>query len=225
MGQGMSDDIFIREVNEELRQDQAKALWTRYGPIAIGAALAVVVATGVWVAWDQWSASRANASGDAFSQALKLAQDGKTDEALAALNALEQDGYGAYPVLAKLRTGTLLASKGDATGAVAAFDAVAADAGVPTAIRDMARLRAALVLVDSGSYADVSQRVESLTADGNALRHAAREALGLAAWKEGRAADAQKLFEQITSDEAAPRNTRQRAGLMSELIRGSGASS
>ena len=36
----MSDDSFIREVNEELRQDQAKALWDRYGPAFIGLAVA-----------------------------------------------------------------------------------------------------------------------------------------------------------------------------------------
>ena len=39
----MSDDSFIREVNEELRQDQAKALWDRYGPAFIGLALIVVL--------------------------------------------------------------------------------------------------------------------------------------------------------------------------------------
>jgi len=219
--EGMSDDIFIREVNEELRQDQARAMWDRFGPMAIVAAVAVLLATGAWVAYDYWSQSRANQSGDAFSQALRLAQDGKTDEALTALQALEAEGYGAYPVLAKLRTGTLLATRGDHAGAVAAFDAVANDSAVPAAIRDMARLRAALVLVDNGSYADVAARVETLTGDENPLRHAAREALGLAGWKEGRAADALRLFEQVSADTAAPRNLRQRAELMSELIRGS----
>ena len=86
-------------------------------------------------------------------------------------------------------------------------------------------MRAALLLVDTGSYADVSSRVEALAADGNALRHSAREALGLSAWKEGKAADALKLFEQIVADQAAPQNVRQRATLMSELIRGSGGAS
>ena len=55
--------------------------------------------------------------------------------------------------------------------------------------------------------ADVSSRVEALTADTNTLRHSAREALGLAAWKEGKTADALKLFDQIASDDGAPRNT------------------
>lgn len=221
----MSDDSFIREVNEELRRDQANALWNRFGPLALGAAVVVVLATAAWVAWDYWSTSRANASGDRFSQALVLASEDKQDEALAALQALEADGYGAYPVLARMRAATVLDAKGDKAGAVAAFDAVAADRSIDVPVRDMARLRAGLILVDSGSYADVSSRVETLAVDTNALRHSAREALGLAAWKEGRAADALALFEQISADTFAPRNVRERATLMSELIRGSGDAS
>ena len=77
----------------------------------------------------------------------------------------------------------------------------------------MARLRAALLLVDHGSFADVSSRVEALTADTNTLRHTAREALGLSAWKEGKTQDALKLFDQIAADDGAPRNTRERATL------------
>ncbi|TIN50324.1 MAG: hypothetical protein E5X95_08075, partial [Mesorhizobium sp.] len=114
---------------------------------------------------------------------------------------------------------------GDVDAAVKDFDAVAADSAIPAGIRDMARLRAALLLVDHGSFADVSSRVEALTADTNPLRSSAREALGLAAWKEGKSADALKLFDQIASDDGAPRNARQRAQLMSELIRGSGNAS
>lgn len=221
----MSDDSFIREVNQELRQDNAKALWDRYGPVALAVAIAIVLATAAWVAWDHYATTRANASGDAYSQALTLAREGRTDEANAALATLEADGYGAYPVLARMRGATLQAEAGDHGGAVAGFDAVAADTSVPVSLRDVARLRAALLLVDHGSYADVSSRVEALTVETNPLRHSAREALALAAWKDGRHADASTLFAQITDDEAAPRNVRERAEIMSELIRGSGSSS
>ena len=221
----MSDDSFIREVNEELRQDQARALWDRYGAILIGVAVAIVLATASYVAWDYWNRSRANKSGDDFSQALALANQGKADEALAAMQALEKDGYGAYPLLARMRAATLLIERGDFSGAVAAFDAVANDGSIPASIRDIARLRAGLVLVDHGTYADVSRRVELLATDTNPMRHLAREALGLSAWKEGRMTDAQKLFEQISSDGQAPRNARERAALMTELITSSGDAS
>ena len=221
----MSDDLFIREVNEEIRQDQARAVWRRFGPIAIAAAVVVVLGTAGWVAWDYWTTSKANASGDRFSQALTLANEGKNDEAIAALEALEADGYGAYPLLARMRAATVLADKGDFEGAVREFDAVASDTSIPVSLRDMARLRAGLILVDHGSDADVAARVEPLSADTHALRHSAREALALAAWKAGRTADALKLFDQIAADAVAPRNNRERATLMAELIRGSGAAS
>ncbi|MFU0507687.1 tetratricopeptide repeat protein [Pseudaminobacter sp. NGMCC 1.201702] len=221
----MSDDSFFREVNEEIRKDRAKAIWDRFGPLAIGLAVFIVIATAAFVAYEYWVESRANRSGDAFSQALTLANSGKSDEALAALKTLESEGYGAYPLLARMRAATVLAEKQDFAGAIKEFDQVAADNSIPAALRDIARLRAALLLVDHGSYADVSARVETLTSDTNTLRHAAREALGLSAWKEGRAADALKLFEQISSDEGAPQNARERATLMSELIRGSGSAS
>ena len=221
----MSDDSFIREVNQELRQDQARALWDRYGAILIGIAVAIVLATASYVAWDYWNRSRANKSGDDFSQALALANQGKADEALAAMQALEKDGYGAYPLLARMRAATVLIERGDFSGAVAAFDAVANDGSIPASIRDIARLRAGLVLVDHGTYADVSRRVELLATDTNPMRHLAREALGLSAWKEGRMTDAQKLFEQISSDGQAPRNARERAALMTELITSSGDAS
>jgi hypothetical protein len=221
----MSDDSFIREVNEELRQDQAKALWDRYGPAFIGLAIVVVLFTAGYVGWQYWTETKANKSGDDFSAALLLANDGKADEALAALDALEKNGYGAYPLLARMRAATVLFEKGDFTGAVAGFDEVSSDNSIPEAIRDMARLRAALILVDKGSYADVSSRAEQLTNDTNTLRHSAREALGLSAWKSGKPKDAIALFDQIAADEGAPRNIRQRATLMSELIRGSGDAS
>lgn len=220
----MSDDSFIREVNDEIRREQAQALWDRFGPAILGLAILVVLGTAAFVGYRYWDETRANRSGDAFSQALKLANDGKSDEALTALEQLERDGYGAYPLLARMRAATVKADKGDFAAAVADFDGVAADNAIPQGIRDMARLRAALLLVDHGSFADVSSRVEALTADNNTLRHTAREALGLAAWKEGKTQDALKLFDQIAADDGAPRNARQRATLMSELIRGSGAS-
>lgn len=221
----MSDDSFIREVNEELRQDQLKAIWTRFGGILIAAAVVIVAATAAWRGYVWYTESQANASGDRFLAALNLAGQGNTQEAMAALEGLQADGYGSYPLLARMRAATLMAQEGKTDDAVAAFDAVAADGSVPQSIRDMARLRAAFLLVDHGAYADVAQRAEPLSADSNELRHSAREALGLAAWKAGDAADALKLFEQIAADQQAPAGLRQRAQVMSELIAGSGEAS
>ncbi|PRD45971.1 hypothetical protein C5748_00410 [Phyllobacterium phragmitis] len=219
----MADDSFIREVNEEIRSDRAKAIWRRFGPLLIGGAVAIVLGTAATVGYRYWSESRASQSGDKFLAALNLASQGKNDEALTALSDLEKNGYGAYPVLARMRAATLIFQKGDAAGAVSAFDEVAADNAVDTAIRDIARLRAAFILVDTGTYDDVAKRVEPISSDGNPMRHSAREVLGLAAWKAGRTDDAVRLFQQLADDTGTPPNIRQRANTMLDLIRSSGA--
>lgn len=221
----MSDDSFFREVNEEIRQEQARALWDRFGPIILVLAALVVLATAGYVGWQYWRETRAGSAGDAFQQALQLAKDGKNDEALAALKAIEDDGHGAYPVLARMRAAGVMAETGDAAGALAAFDAIAADSRADISLRDISKLRAALLLVDTGSYGDVAQRAEALAQQTNPLRNSAREALGLAAWKEGNAADANKFFEDIAADIAASDSQKQRANLMLELMRSSGTGS
>jgi hypothetical protein len=86
-------------------------------------------------------------------------------------------------------------------------------------LRDVAKLRAAYILVDTGSYDDVAKRAETLSADGNPMRGSAREVLGLAAYKAGRTDDAVKLFQQNADDAAIPANLRQRANTMLDLMR------
>src|SRR5690606_24849943 len=125
--------------------------WKRFGPVAMGAAVLIVLATAAFVAYEYWSTNRANQAGDQFAQALDLAAEGKNDEAMAKLAELREGGVGSYPMLAKLREATLLADSGKAAEAIAAFDAVANDTSAPAALRDMARLRAGLLLVDNGS--------------------------------------------------------------------------
>lgn len=215
----MTDDSFIREVNEELRSEQMRAVWRRFGPILIGGAVAIVIGTAGFVGYEYWRESKAAVSGDQFLTALELAGENKTDEALSALKTLETEGAGSYPLLAQLRSATLLEQKKDMVGAVSAFDAVAADNKAPVALRDVAKLRAAYILVDTGSYDDVAKRAETLSADGNPMRGSAREVLGLAAYKAGRTDDAVKLFQQNADDAAIPANLRQRANTMLDLMR------
>jgi hypothetical protein len=220
----MSDDHFVREVDEEIRADQFKSIWDRYGILLISAAVAIVLGTAAFRGYEYWQDSRASKSGDEFLAALKLAGAGDNDAALKALTALETTGVGAYPVLARMRAATVEAAKGDAAKAVSMFDAVAADTSVDASVRDIARLRAALLLVDSGTYEDVAKRVEVLSSDGNALRFSAREAMGLAAWKGGDLAAAEGFYKQLADDKGGPRNIAERANVMLDIIKSSGKS-
>lgn len=215
-------DSFIREVNEELRSEQFRNAWARYGKLAIGLAVGIVVATAAWRGYEYWAEHNASASGDRFLAALTLVREGKKDEAEAALKTLESNSSGAYPVLARMRAATLQAEKGDAAGAIAAFTAIGKDAALPDVLRDTARLRAAYLLVDTASYEEVSAEAEQIAVPANALRHSAREVLGLAAYKAGDMVKAKEWFSQTANDPQAPGNVASRARMMLDLIAASG---
>ncbi|MAU99182.1 MAG: hypothetical protein CMP81_25425 [Fulvimarina sp.] len=214
----MSDDSFFREVDEELRHDKVKAVWTRFGTWLLVGAVVVVVGTAATVGYEHYQTTAANAAGDRYAAAVKLADDGQSEAAVTALEAVAADGVGAYPALARLSIGGIEAKAGRPQQAVAAYDAVADNGGAPQGLRDMAAIRAAYVLVDSGSLDDVRQRVERLSGDSDPLRFPAREAIALAAWKAGDASTAKPLLEQLVADSGTPRDISGRARILLDLI-------
>lgn len=216
------NDSFIREVNEEIRSEHMQRIWSRFGKIIIGVAVLIVLVTAGHRGYVYWESHNASASGDRFLAALKLAADNKPDEALAAFEALEADGTGSYPVLAQMRAAAVLAQKGDAEGAVAAFKQVSGESSAPEAMRDVAKLRAAWLLIDAGTYEQVSAEAEVLTGGNHALRNSAREALGLAAYKADDMVRSKEWFQAIADDATAPRNVSSRAQIMLDNIAASG---
>jgi len=217
-----NDDSFIREVNEELRSDQVKGAWRRFGRYLIALAVLIVLGTIGYKVYEYWDDNQSSGTGDKFIAAMKLADENKHAEALAALETLEKEGHGSYPILARLRAASVLAQKGDTAGAVAAFDVIGKDNAAPAAVRDAAKMRAGWLLIESGTYDQVSAQVEEMAVPGNAFRHSAREALGLAAYKAGNMSQARQWFQAIADDAQSPRNVANRAQMMLDNITASG---
>lgn len=211
-------DIFS-EVEEDLRREKAKRLWRRFGPYVLMLAVLIVLGTAAWRGYLYWREQQAAATGDRYIAALQLIEDGKRDEALKALADLVKDGSGGYPVLARFRLAAELVAAGKMDEAAKAFDAIAADASTPPLFRSMASLRAAMLLVDTASFAEMKTRLDPLAAVGGPWRTSARELLGLSAYKAGDLEAARTTLEAIVSDQAASQAAKARANLMLELIR------
>jgi hypothetical protein len=198
----MSNETIFREVDEELRGDRLRALWRRFGPYIIGAAVAVVLVVAVNEGWKWWQESNAARSSDQFYAALELAEAGDVAAAQAALNDVAAQGTGDYPTLARFRQASLLAKEGNTEAAVAAYDALATAQTNPR-LRELALVFAGSLLVDSGDVAAVQQRVGGLAVEGHPMRNAAREAIGLAQYKAGDLNGALATLQQIMLDGTA----------------------
>ena len=95
-------DIF-QEVDEEVRREQLKKLWERYGTLLIAACVLLVVAVGGWRAYEWWEAKKAAEAGTAFQAAIALSSEGKNKEAEDAFAKLAASGTSSYRMLARFR--------------------------------------------------------------------------------------------------------------------------
>ena len=214
----MSDDSFIREVEEELRSERMRNFWNRFGRFIIAGAIIVVLAVAGLRFYEWYTARQAAASGDVFMEAVRLAENGERDDAIARLRELEGDAGSTYSALARLRVAAELASSGKPDEAVAAYDAVIADGSVDENLRTIAALRAAFLLVDHGSVEDVEARAGKHAAPGEPFRATAREALALAHLKAGQLKQAHDYFDAILSDVESSGGIRQRATIALGVI-------
>lgn len=199
-------DIF-NEVDEEVRREQLKKLWERYGFVFIGLAVLLVAAVGGWRFYEWSEAKKAAEIGSAFEAAVVLSEQGKHQEAEAAFAKISGEGSPSYRTLAKLREAAEL-SRRDAKAAVAAYDAIAADGGTNQVLRDLAALRAGYLLIDTDPADEVRRRLEPLTGSDRAFRHSARALLALAAWKSNDAAALKRWSDMVLADAETPSGTR-----------------
>ena len=84
-------DIF-REVDEDVRRDEAVKFWGKYQTHLIVAGVIVALSAGGYRLYDNWRMKQAEAAGATFEQALTLSRDNKGTEAEAALAGVAEIG-------------------------------------------------------------------------------------------------------------------------------------
>ena len=205
----MSDrDSFIDEVSEEVRRDWMFALWKRFGPFVIGAIVAVVALAGV----KTWMDAEAEKSARQAGGAVIAAADAPPAEAAEALMTLAgQTDHEGAALLARLRAAAALAETGDADGAAAAYDQVAADAKADKLLQDFAAYRAVALRAEDMAPADAAAAFEAMAIGSGAFRLLAIEAQAAAWLRAGDKDAAAQAFQVVAEDEAAPQGLRQRA--------------
>jgi hypothetical protein len=210
-----TDDGLFREVDDDVRQDEYKKLWNRYGKYFTTLTVVAVAGVAALQGWKFYQVKLAEDAGVVYLDAVKKAASGKADDALAALAAVKHEGFGQ---LAKLQEARIIAEKGDTEKAVAAFDAIAADASTDPALADLARIKAAYLLVDTKTPDELLARLGRYDKAGAVWRNEAREVFGLSAWRIKDYAMADRYMNAVFTDKDAPASMRQRAQIMIQLI-------
>ncbi|MBR1283135.1 tetratricopeptide repeat protein [Bradyrhizobium sp. AUGA SZCCT0177] len=207
----------FNEVDEEVRRDQLKKLWDQYSIYIIAGALLIIASVGGWRGYQYLEAKKAVEAGAAFDKAAELSEANKHAEAEAAFAELAAKAPAGYRVLARLRTAAEVASR-DQQAAAKMFDEIAADRSVGVAEQDLARIRAAQLLLESTSYPDMKSRLEAAAGPAATFRHTARELLALSAWRANDATATRQWLDVIANDGGTPPSLRSRAEALQALL-------
>jgi len=210
-------DIF-REIDEDVRRARYEQLWKKHGGKLIVLLLAVVIGFAGWQFWQYQQRTQAQAAAARYDEALQRIREAKPGEAETILEEVARSGHPGYGTLARFRLAAELGNKSAAEG-IAAYDALAATAGLDPTLAGLARLRAAMLAFETATPDDLRLRLTPLTGQDNAWRHPARELLGLSALRSGDMEAAGRFFDQLVVDPETPQSLRARVQLYLDLVR------
>ena len=205
------------EVDEDLRREQLKKLWERYSIYIIAGAILIIASVGGWRGYQYLEAKKAAEAGAAFEAAADLAEQNKHAEAEAAFTKLAATAPYGYRLLSRLRAAGEVATR-DPQAAAKLYDDISADRNVAAPEQDLARIRAAGLLLDTTSYSNMLQRLEPATAPGATYRHTARELLALSAWRANDTTATRQWLDMIANDGETPASLRSRAEALQALL-------
>ncbi|MEQ9487550.1 MAG: tetratricopeptide repeat protein [Alphaproteobacteria bacterium] len=210
----------LREIDEELRQDQLKVIWRKHGTAIVAVVLAVVIAIGGFQGWKYWEAKKRQEDATAYAIALDIAAEGDANGAVNQLTTSAEDASDGYKLLMHFQAAALKAEEGDAEGAIADYEKIAATAGIDDVYRDLATVLLIMRRAETGNTEGLLDRLAPLAEDGRPFRYTAREVAASIALEAGKLDEARAHLTRITDDLTAPQGARGRAAEILAAIGG-----
>lgn len=212
------NDVFLREVDEELRRDEMVAFGRKYG-VWIGVLVVLfLVALGGSLWWRHHKEAVAGTQGEQFQTALDSLGSGGLKADDPALAKLAQSGHDGYRAMAAFAQADVLLKGNDLKGAAAKLAAIANDGSLDAPFRDLALIRQTSAEFDTLKPEVVISRLRGLAVAGNPYFGSAGELVAIAYLKQGRRDLAGQLFGQIAASEQVPPSLRQRVVQMAGVL-------
>ena len=204
-------DVFLREVDDALRQDQFEGALKRYGKPVLGVVAVGLAVFGAWLYWDHWQTGKAEEKTEAFVQAIDAVQARNLADAKGKLEPLAAEGSDGTASSARLMLAAIALEQDKKGDALKLYRQVAADAAAPQPLRDLAQIREVAADFDAMKPQAVVDKLKPLAVPGNPWFGAAGELVGMAYLKQGRQDLAGPLFGAIAKDKAVESGLRSRA--------------
>jgi len=189
-------DAFIREVDEDVKNDNLRIFWNKYGLYVV---LLVAFCLTLAVSFESikaWKIRRDQAMTTAYIATLNMKESGKLNESLAMLKRISEDGNGIYRDIAKLQTVNVLLEQGNKDKAVKELENIVDNLKINESLRSAARLKLVALQFDEYDSAKIEETLSPIAQDKNWAPYA-KEFMALAAIKDGDSEKAKTIYSEI----------------------------
>ncbi|MCL6683371.1 tetratricopeptide repeat protein [Sphingomonas alba] len=204
-------ESFVREVDENLRRDQAQDFLKKNGPWIVGAVLLFLAAVAGYLYWQDRQLKASEADTEKLNEVMVEIGGGQIATAEKDLPALQGSKSEGISAAARLTHAALLLDKSDRKAAMDEYRAVANDKDLAQPYRDMAMIRLTALEFDQIKPEDVISRLETLAKPGNPWFGSAGELTAMAMLKQGKKSEAGRMFAAMAADKQVPITIRSRA--------------
>ena len=212
----MSEE-FIKEVDEDLKEEKRVKLWKKLLPYVLGFSFGVILLTSSFVFWENYTKNTNQSLGDDFTAAVGLASEDDIDAALLALDRIVDKGSDGYATIAKMKKASILIQKGDLEKGLAIYLDLERNA-VDQSFRDIATILYVLNSMDKEDPLILLEKVKPLEAS-KIWKSSALELKAFIYLKTEKKEQAKETFQSILDQKNTPSSLSTRARNMIEYLK------
>ncbi|MBP5399913.1 MAG: tetratricopeptide repeat protein [Alphaproteobacteria bacterium] len=192
------EDAFLREVEEDLKNESLKKLWDKYGLFVVIFVAAVLTLAVSYESIKSWYVRRAENWANAYSVALTLQNQGKYQESIDALNMIISKNFGAYAPLAKMQQVNVLLDSGKQDLALNKLNELIADKKYPSQLRDVAIIKLASFKQDEAPRDELEKILSPITSQpDNSWYATAQYMLAAVSLRDGNKEEAKDIYDGL----------------------------
>ncbi len=199
-------DAFIREVDEDVKNDNFKVLWNKYGTYIVAFVIIAVTAAVCFDRIKMWEMERNQIRTENYMAAAQL--NNNPQDTIAALQKINSENNGIFSDFAKLQIANVLLGQNKTEEALATLQSLIDDKDADHAVKNIALIKFASYKVDSMSKKEMDDLLQPVLQDKGSWTPLANDLLAMSAIREGDIETAKQIYTDILKIKDLPEGFR-----------------
>lgn len=199
-------EAFIQEVTEDVKNDNLKAFWNKYGLYVI---IFVVLSVSAAVGFEtikSWHNRQLQAKTEAYLSA--MVQKADYEVSIKSLEKIASGKFGIYSEMARIQIADILFEQNKTEEALHMLQSITDNDELSPKVRNLAALKLATYKIDTATHEELLNLLTPVAEANNAWSPMAKDMLAMISIEEGNFEEARKIYNELLQNTAISENFR-----------------